>query len=101
MKKITNFDQMMKNIEQELLDLKTTHDIGASVTPYYYNYTPTSVTSLTITYADGVHDIITQVFTDGDSVLGPVSGNTQTLFFTAQTSATIWLVSTRPILNVA
>lgn len=95
-----DFDTTIMNMERELLNLKTAHDVGASVAPYYYQFRPTSLAPITITYGSGKQDIITQVLIDGDAILGPVANNTQTLFISGQTSATIWLVSTRPITNV-
>ena len=81
--------------------LKTAQNVGASIKCYYYSYTPTAVTTLTITYASGTQPIISQVYTEGgDAVLGSVDGVEQKLYFYAQTSSEVQIVSTRPILNV-
>lgn len=95
-----DFDTTIINMDRELRNLKTAHNVGASVAPYYYQFRPTSLAPITITYGNGKQNIITQVFADGDVILRPVIDNTQTLFISAQTSTNIWLVSTRPITSV-
>lgn len=100
MDKDGNFSLLIKNIEKELRGLKEAHNVGASVIPYFYQFQSTSNNTLTITYGSGRQDIITQVFIDGDAILGPVDDGAQKLFISGQTSSTIWLVSTRPIINV-
>ena len=100
MDKAKDYQKLVEEMERELRAFKTAQDVGASVKCYYYSYTPSAITTLTITYDSGTQPIISQVYSEGDAVLGEVSGTTQKLFFTAQTSSEILVVSTRPIVNI-
>ena len=101
MDKAKDYQKLVQTMEREVRALKTAQNVGASIKCYYYSYTPTAVTTLTITYASGTQPIISQVYTEGgDAVLGSVDGVEQKLYFYAQTSSEVQIVSTRPILNV-
>ena len=100
MDKAKDLQKLVKEMEREVRALKTACDVGASIKCYYYSYTPTAVTTLTITYATGTQPIIAQAYTEGDVVLGAVDGVNQKIFFTAQTSSEIIIVSTRPVVSV-
>ena len=95
-----NIQALLEAIQREIIDLKTSHNIAPDVQTYYASITPTSNATITITYGDGEYDIISSVYTASDAVLGPITGNSQTLFYSGQAGQTLTVVSTRPILSI-
>ena len=91
---------MIAEMEREIIDLKTSHSIAPVVKTFYDSITPSSTDPITISYGEGENDIITDVYTDADAVLGEVSDNTQQIFFSSQASLDVIVVSTRPILSI-
>lgn len=95
-----DIQHLLEDIEREIIDLKTAHSISPVVKTFYGSILPSSLSPITITYEDGVNDIITDVYTDADAVLGVVSSNTQQIYFSSQAAVDVIVVSTRPILSI-
>ena len=93
-------DTMLLEMKREILNLKTAHNMSPFVRTFYATIEPSSTQPITITYDDGDNDIITDVYTDADAVLGAVSSNTQKLYFSSQAPLEVTVVSTRPIISL-
>jgi hypothetical protein len=100
MKKYKDLQAMLIDMNREIRDLKTAHKISSPVKNFFASIEPSSTQPITITYGSGQNDIITDVYTDADAVLGTISGNTQTIYFTSQAPLAVTVVSTRPILSI-
>lgn len=95
-----NLQALIEDLEREIIDLKTSHKASPVVKTFYSSITPSSNAPITITYGDGNQDIITDIYADAAVILSDVSGNTQTMYFTAQAPVEVQVVSTRPILSI-
>ena len=96
-----DLQEMLIDMSREIRDLKTAHSLSPSVKTFYATITPTSTNPITITYGDGNNDIITDVYTDSDALLGVVNSNTQKINFFSQAQVDVIVASTRPIISLA
>lgn len=95
-----NLQAMLIDMSREIRDLKTAHKISPSLKTFFATIEPQSTQPITVTYGSGTNDIITDVYTDADAVLGTISGNTQKIYFSSQAPVDVIIVSTRPIISV-
>lgn len=95
-----DLQQLIKEMEREILALKIAAMKSPEVRTFWVSYTTSGTSNITITYEDGDQPIITNAYSWGNISLGPVSNNTQTLFYYGQADIDIWIVSTRPILSI-
>lgn len=95
-----DLQSMLIDMSREIRDLKTAHSMSPSVKTFFASIEPSSTQPITITYKSGANDIITDLYTDADAVLGAVSSNTQKIYFSSQAPVEVIIVSTRPILSV-
>lgn len=95
-----NVQGLLENLEREIIDLKTSHSVSPVVGTFYASITPSSTSPITITYEDGANAIITDIYSDATAILGTVSSNTQTIYFSSQAATKLTVVSTRPILSI-
>ena len=94
-----NLQELILTYERALLDLKTSYNIAPSVNTNVVKYSGVSTTYFYINYDNGKEDIVTNVYSSQNAILGPISGNSQKVMFSqAITDADI--ISTRKILNV-
>lgn len=91
---------MLIDMSREIRDLKTAHSMSPSVKTFFATIEPQSTQPITITYKAGTNDIITDIYTDADAVLGSVNNNVQKVYFSSQAPVDVIIVSTRPILSV-
>lgn len=92
------FWQKVKNMRQEILNLKQVKK--ANCASKYYIYTAgdgSYYTKWLITYKAGTQPIISEVFSYADTSLSAPSGNQQYVFSFAQVATSITVLSTREI----
>lgn len=90
----------IKNLRQELLNLKQIKKANCASKYFIYTLSGDSYFYWKITYKDGSQPIIADVFSDAITSLSTPSGNIQYLFFYAQYPASITIFSTREIESV-
>lgn len=95
-----NIQQLLEQLEREIIDLKTAHSNSPVVKTFSGSITPESTDPITITYESGNNDIISDSYTYSDSILGVVSDNAQSMYYSGQASLPVTVVSTRPILSI-
>lgn len=91
----------VKNLKQEILDLKQTKK--ANVASKYYIFTQSSATyynSWLVTYKAGTQPIIAEVLSSSDTALSAPNGNTQYLFSFSQATTSVTVLATREILSI-
>lgn len=95
-----DLQSMLIDMSREIRDLKTAHSMSPSVKTFFATIEPQSTQPITITYKPGNNDIITDIYTDADAVLGSVNNNVQKVYFSSQAPVDVIIVSTRPIVSV-
>lgn len=95
-----DLQSMLIDMSREIRDLKTAHSMSPSVKTFFATIEPQSTQPITITYKPGTNDIITDIYTDADAVLGSVNNNVQKVYFSSQAPVDVIIVSTRPIISV-
>lgn len=90
----------LKNLKQELLNLKQIKKANCASKYYTYSITGQNYFYWKITYKNGTQPIIADVFSDAITSLSAPSGNTQYLFFYAQYPAKITVFSIREIQSI-
>ena len=91
---------LIQSLEHEIHGLKNASNKSPEVKTFWKSYTTSGPNNITITYETGTQPIITNVYSWGNIILGPVSNNTQKLFYSGQADIDIWITSTRPILSI-
>ena len=103
-----SFQQTLKELEDELRNLKSPQGAIKNIPAYFYELISPQQFKYKITYADGDNDIITRMYTVGTSYVGHIltkpSNNTQYLLINDVGSQVDWdsilFESTREILSV-